>query len=246
MKKILIIEDNALSFERIKDMLARVKPDCEVYGPLASVSEVVEHLSANNDYYLIFSDICLLDGTVFEAFKKVMPKSFVIFTTAYNDYAMEAIKNNGVDYLMKPFAEDEVRTAIQKIESNPLLRKEHVEELVRDLPTYKERFLVERGDEFAILAVKDICFVCKSDNHVTAVDYSGVSYYIDEPMAELEKKLNPDMFFRLNRQYMASMKGIRKISSFFGSRLSVRLHGCDERIVISKERAAAFKAWIDK
>ena len=102
MKKILIIEDDYFSAKRLKRLILDIDDAVDIHGPLESVNKVVEELTTSNDYDLIFSDIRLVDGDVFEAFRIVMPKSFVIFTTAYDEYSMQAIKNNGLDYLMKP------------------------------------------------------------------------------------------------------------------------------------------------
>lgn len=112
MKKILIIEDDHFSAKRLRRLIMDFDDTVDIYGPLRSVNEVIEELTANNDYYLIFSDIRLADGDVFDAFRKVKPKSFVIFTTAYDEYAMEAIKNNGLDYLMKPIDPNELCAAM--------------------------------------------------------------------------------------------------------------------------------------
>ena len=117
MKKVLIIEDELLSAKRLKKKILDIDDTLEVDGPLQSVKDVVEYLESHDDYDLIFSDIRLLDGDVFMAFQKVLPSSFVIFTTAYDEYAMQAIKSNGIDYLLKPIDEDELRDAMKKVSS---------------------------------------------------------------------------------------------------------------------------------
>lgn len=115
MKKVLIIEDERISAIRLEKLIREIDDTIEVEGPLVSVSEVVEHLSRHNDYDLIFADIRLSDSDVFTAFQEIMPASFVIFTTAYDEYAMQAIKNHGIDYLLKPIDEKDLRQAIQKL-----------------------------------------------------------------------------------------------------------------------------------
>jgi two-component system, LytTR family, response regulator LytT len=126
MKKVLIIEDDHFSARRLKRLVMDIDDTIDVYGPLKSIMEVVAELTTNNNYDLIFSDIRLVDGDVFEAFKEVMPKSFVIFTTAYDEYAMEAIKNNGLDYLMKPIDADELRAAMNKLNLNYSTQQENI------------------------------------------------------------------------------------------------------------------------
>ena len=244
MQKVLIIEDDHFSARRLKRLIMDIDDTIDVHGPLKSVVEVTEELAANNDYDLIFSDIRLADGDVFEAFRKVMPQSFVIFTTAYDEYAMEAIKNNGLDYLMKPIDAGELRFnryAQQSAVVSPL------HDVLNDTRQYRERFLITKGDELCMLCADDICYINMHDNRITAFAVDGTSYPLPMSMNDLEQALDPARFFRLNRQYIANINGIRKISFYFSSKLIVRLKGCkDENIVISKEKATLFKKWLEK
>lgn len=208
-------------------------------------------IKRKQDYDLIFSDIRLADGDVFEAFRKVMPQSFVIFTTAYDKYAMEAIKNNGLDYLMKPIDADELRAAIGKLRLNRNAQQSAVERplhgVLNDTRQYRERFLITKGDELCRLCADDISYINMHDNRITAFAVDGTSYPLPMSMNDLEQALDPARFFRLNRQYIANIKGIRKISLYFGSKLMVKLKGCeDDNIVISKEKATLFKKWLEK
>lgn len=250
MKKILIIEDDFFSAKRLKKLIMDVNDTVDIHGPLRSVDDVVDELSVSNDYDLVFSDIRLVDGDVFEAFRKVKPNSFVIFTTAYEEYAMQAIKNNGFDYLMKPISFKELCAAMDKFK---MLKTAHEEvhsklnDLLNDTRQYRERFLVSKGDELVMLYTDDISYIYKTDNHVLAFTEDGSSYSLTMNMADLELALDPDKFFRINRQYIANIKGIKKISLFFSSKLIVKLKGCDDdNIVISKEKTGLFKKWLDK
>ena len=248
MQKVLIIEDDHFSARRLKRLIMDIDDTIDVHGPLKSVVEVTEELAANNDYDLIFSDIRLADSDVFEAFRKVMPQSFVIFTTAYDEYAMEAIKNNGLDYLMKPIDAGELRAAIGKLRFNRYAQQSAVvSPLLNDTRQYRERFLITKGDELCMLCADDICYINMHDNRITAFAVDGTSYPLPMSMNDLEQALDPARFFRLNRQYIANINGIRKISFYFSSKLIVRLKGCkDENIVISKEKATLFKKWLEK
>ena len=250
MRKILIIEDDFFSAKRLKKLIMDIDDMVDVHGPLKSVNDVVEELSVNNDYDLIFSDIRLLDGDVFEAFRKVRPNSFVIFTTAYEEYAMQAIKNNGLDYIMKPVDFKELCAAMEKIKMlSPANEEVHdkLNGLLDETRQYRERFLVSNGDELIMLYTDDISYISKSDNHVLAFMQDGTSYSLAMSMADLEMALSPDRFFRINRQYITNIKGIKKISLFFNSKLIVKLKGCnDDNIVISKEKTSQFKKWLDK
>lgn len=250
MKKILIIEDDFFSAKRLKKLIMDVNDTVDIHGPLRSVDDVVDELSVSNDYDLVFSDIRLVDGDVFEAFRKVKPNSFVIFTTAYEEYAMQAIKNNGFDYLMKPISFKELCAAMDKFKMFKTAHEEvhsKLNGLLNDTRQYRERFLVSKGDELVMLYTDDISYIYKTDNHVLAFTEDGSSYSLTMNMADLELALDPDKFFRINRQYIANIKDIKKISLFFSSKLIVKLKGCDDdNIVISKEKTGLFKKWLDK
>ncbi len=246
MKKVLIIEDELLSAKRLKKKILDIDDTLEVDGPLQSVKDVVEYLESHDDYDLIFSDIRLLDGDVFMAFLKVLPSSFVIFTTAYDEYAMQAIKSNGIDYLLKPIDEDELRDAMKKVSSltaNSSKLKAVVDKLVR----YKERLLVYKGGDMVSLQVSDILYFYKEGRNMVVTTVSGDAYGLSATIQDLEPQLNPDKFFRLNRQYLVNIKALKKISPFFNSKLIVQLFHCnDNNIIVSKERAVLFKEWLNR
>ena len=251
MQKVLIIEDDHFSARRLKRLIMDIDDTIDVHGPLKSMSEVTEELAANYDYDLIFSDIRLADGEVFEAFLMVMRQSFVIFSTAYVEYSIEAIKINGLDYLMKPIDAGELRAAIGKLRFNRYAQQSAVvsplHDVLNDTRQYRERFLITKGDELCMLCADDICYINMHDNRITAFAVDGTSYPLPMSMNDLEQALDPARFFRLNRQYIANINGIRKISFYFSSKLIVRLKGCkDENIVISKEKATLFKKWLEK
>lgn len=246
MKKVLIIEDELLSAKRLKKMILDIDDTLEVDGPLQSVKDVVEYMQAHDDYDLVFSDIRLLDGDVFMAFQKVLPSSLVIFTTAYDKYAMQAIKSNGIDYLLKPIDEDELREAMKKVgnltSSNGKL-KSVIDKLVR----YKERLLVYKGGDMVSLPVNDILYFYKDGRNMLVTTSSGEAYCLSVTIQELESQLDPDKFFRLNRQYLVNIAALKKISPFFNSKLIVQLSHCSDRnIIVSKERAVLFKEWLNR
>lgn len=251
MNKILIIEDDYFSAKRLKRLILDIDDAVDIHGPLESVNKVVEELTTSNDYDLIFSDIRLVDGDVFEAFRMVMPKSFIIFTTAYDEYSMQAIKKNGIDYLMKPIDFKELRLAMDRL--NVLASGQHEESysrldrLLNGTHKYRERFLVGKGDELIMLYADNISYIIKTESDVLAFVEDGTSYPLAMTMTELEQDLNPDKFFRINRQYIANINSIVKIRLFFNSKLIVKLKGCDDNdIMISKEKAAQFRKWLDR
>ncbi len=263
MKRILIIEDERMSASRLKRLISDIDDTLEVVGPLSSVEDVVDALSRDNRYDLIISDIRLHDRLVFEAFHDVMPRCMVVFTTAYDEYALEAFRHNGIDYLLKPIELDDLSRALdkalkpQKLTSSALgsanfmvSTEEESQNLIsaaRELRCFRERILVTRGDELIPLRTDSVRYFCVEDNAVVACTQQGETYRVPLTMNDLEQQLNPDLFFRLNRQYIAHIDSIRKISFFFSSKLIVRLTGCnDEHIIISKEKSAQFKQWLDR
>ena len=248
MKRILIIENERMSASRLKRLISDIDDTFEIVGPLTTVEEVVETLRQDTAIDLIISDIRLHDHLVFEAFHEVMPRCMVIFTTAYDEYALEAFRHNGIDYLLKPIEQDALTNAIRKasIHSTPSTSS-NILSASRELQCFRERILVSRGDELIPLRINSIRYFCVEDNTVTAYTEQGEAYRIPLTMNDLEQQLNPYLFFRLNRQYIAHIDSIRKISFFFSSKLIVRLNGCDDdHIVISKERSAQFKQWLDR
>ena len=152
---------------------------------------------------------------------------------------------------MKPIDADELRTAIGKLRLNRNAQQSAVvsplHDVLNDTRQYRERFLITKGDELCMLCADDISYINMRDNRITAFAVDGTSYPLPMSMNDLEQALDPSRFFRLNRQYIANIKGIRKICFYFGSKLMVKLKGCeDDNIVISKEKAALFKKWLEK
>ena len=254
MKRILIIEDERMSASRLKRLISDIDDTLDVVGPLTTVEEVIETLKQDTAFDLIISDIRLHDCLVFEAFHEVMPRCMVVFTTAYDEHALEAFRHNGIDYLLKPVEQDALANAIRKVQNNlndlnhlNYSNQSNLLSASRELRCFRERILVTRGDELIPLRTDTVRYFSIEDNIVTAYTNQGDSFRIPLTMNDLEQQLNPDLFFRLNRQYIAHIDSIRKISFFFSSKLIVRLTGCDDdHIVISKEKSAQFKQWLDR
>lgn len=250
MKKILLIEDEMLSANRLKKLLFNIDNTIQIDGPLKSVHKVQEMLRLHNDYDIIFSDIRLPDGDVFEAFKNTAPTSFVVFTTAYEEYPMQAIQCNGVAYLLKPIDEDELRETISRIDDlkktiTTLHKKK--ENTTKEIDRYRERFLAYKQDELIPVCVNDILYFYKDNRKVLLKIKNGNTYSLPVNMHELEDQLDQQKFFRINRQYIANVHGILRISQFFNSKLKIKLLQCDDEcIIVSKERAPLLKEWLDR
>lgn len=247
MKKVLIIEDERISAIRLEKLIREIDDTIEVEGPLASVSEVVEHLRRHNDYDLIFADIRLSDSDVFTAFQEIMPASFVIFTTAYDEYAMQAIKNHGIDYLLKPIDEKDLRQAIQKLSLGVKENTGKLHQVMGDMTHYKERLIVYKGEELIPLQVSEILYFSKESKELLCMTAEGKQYHVrNMTMQDLEEQLNPEKFFRLNCQYFIHIRALKRITPFFNSKLKVRLCHCqDEEILVSRERSILFKKWLE-
>lgn len=247
MKKVLIIEDERISAIRLEKLIREIDDTIEVEGPLASVSEVVEHLRRHNDYDLIFADIRLSDSDVFTAFQEIMPASFVIFTTAYDEYAMQAIKNHGIDYLLKPIDEKDLRQAIQKLSLGVKENTGKLHQVMGDMTHYKERLIVYKGEELIPLQVSEILYFSKESKELLCMTAEGKQYHVrNMTMQDLEEQLNSEKFFRLNRQYFIHIRALKRITPFFNSKLKVRLCHCqDEEILVSRERSILFKKWLE-
>ena len=247
MKKVLIIEDERISAIRLEKLIREIDDTIEVEGPLASVSEVVEHLRRHNDYDLIFADIRLSDSDVFTAFQEIMPASFVIFTTAYDEYAMQAIMNHGIDYLLKPIDEKDLRQAIQKLSLGVKENTGKLHQVMGDMTHYKERLIVYKGEELIPLQVSEILYFSKESKELLCMTAEGKQYHVrNMTMQDLEEQLNPEKFFRLNRQYFIHIRALKRITPFFNSKLKVRLCHCqDEEILVSRERSILFKKWLE-
>ncbi|EGN56099.1 DNA-binding response regulator [Hallella multisaccharivorax DSM 17128] len=250
MYKTLIIEDEPLGAEHLRKLILDIDDTISVSGPLKSVEEVKEALRCDNNYDLIFSDIRLGGNIVFDAFKEIFPNALIIFTTAYDEYAIRAFRNNGIDYLLKPIVPDELKAAIDKVRKLTLrseTQKQGLENLVNtsEHKTH-HHLLIPKGDELIPINTDDISYICKKFE-VRAYLFDGQGFAIPFTLGELEDMLDPEIFFRINRQYIANRRSFKRISIFLNSKLIVRLKGCnDDNIIISKERTIELKRWLSK
>jgi two-component system response regulator LytT len=251
---ILILEDEKKNFNRLKRLLEEIDATHHVAGPLASIAETVEWLQMNPAPDLILADIRLTDGLSFDALRQSSVSSPVIFTTAYDEYAIKAFKFNSFDYLLKPINADELAVAIQKVNrySSTSQRGSDdirllLEHMRKNNYRYRERFLLPYRDGYISVSVKDISHVALDGRNVCLYMKNGTNEKISYSLDELEKQLNPDEFFRVNRQYIVRIDSILSINNWFNSRLKVHLKKYpDTEVVVSRERATALKEWLDR
>lgn len=254
--RVLIIEDEAPAGRRLKKLLTEVRPEIEFLDLLDSVESSVNWLLKHPAPDLIFMDIQLADGLSFEIFNKVDVHSPVIFTTAFDEYSLRAFKVNSIDYLLKPISMDELRLSIekyerlvgsQKAESN----KTQIDELLKSLnikkETYKNRFLVKVGDKYYSIPTEQIAYFYTEDKAIFLLTNDKLRYPLDNSLDELEKTLNPDIFFRLNRQYIARLESIGRLHSFFNGKLKVFLKPeAEHEVIVSRDKAGILKEWLDR
>lgn len=226
--KILILEDEQRNAMRLIRLLNDIDPTFVIEGPFTNIKETVDFFQSGKTTDLILADIRLTDGLSFEALKYAPATVPIIFTTAYDEYAVQAFKFNSFDYLLKPLDADELEVAIDKATK---AGKNYAEENLRQLfdalqknqYRYRERFLLPYRDGY------------------------GTSEAVNVSMDELEQQLNPDCFFRANRQYIINVEHVLFLGNYFGGKLIVRLKGYpDTRITVSKEKAQRLKEWIDR
>lgn len=250
---VLIIEDEKPSARRLTRMLAAL--DIEVQYMLHSVAEAVEWFKNNEHPDLIFLDIQLSDGLSFEIFDTVSVKSAIIFTTAYDEYALQAFKLNSVDYLLKPIDDADLAFAISKYKgsvSKPQdvsLNFEDIKKLLGATAVeraYKKRFTTKIGQHIKMIAIDEIeCFY--SENKGTyAATIDTRNYLLDTTLELLENELEPQTFFRVSRKYFVNINAIKDIVSYTNSRLQIKLNNWNEQdIIVSRERVKDFKTWIE-
>ena len=249
--KVVIIEDEKPAARRLSRMLKEL--DIEPLTMLHSVEESVNWFYNNEHPDLLFLDIQLSDGLSFEIFDEVEVNSAIIFTTAYDEYALKAFKLNSIDYLLKPIDADELENAIQKFkqlqanDSQNNIDLEQLKLLVAPIQkNYKKRFTVKIGQHLKMISVDAIeCFFSENKaTHIQTID--NRSYLIESTLDQLEGKLQPDTFFRVNRKFVVNINAIKDIIAYSNSRLKLQLQTYNEtEIIVSRERVKDFKNWLE-
>ena len=250
MIKVVIIEDEKPAARRLERLLEQL--DLKVVAQLTSVQETVDWFSQNIHPELIFLDIQLSDGLCFEIFDKINIRSAIIFTTAYDEFALKAFKLNSIDYLLKPIVPEELLVSVEKfkkIHQNSLVNfnaeYEQLKTIFQQNKNYKERFTVYIGSEIKLLEIKEIaCFVSVEKNTL-AITLTGKTLPIEGSLEQVMAMLNPKIFFRVNRKHIIQLCAIQNIISYSNSRLQLIIPQYnDEEIIVSRERVKEFKEWL--
>lgn len=246
----IIVEDEPLAAQNLKGVLNEIET-LEIIATFESVNETVAWFTLHDSPDILFLDIHLADGSAFEIFDRVKINCSVIFTTAYDEYALKAFKVNSIDYLLKPIDINSVRKALEKYR-RLTFGNENRDTDLQNLLTYfkkntiyKNNFLVPvKGDKLVPLNVDDIAYLFIDYGTVKSISYENKSYSMDNTLDELENMLDPEIFFRANRQFIISRKAIKDIDLWFNNRLSVNLKvSLPEKILVSKARVPEFRSW---
>lgn len=245
--KYLIIEDEELAADRLRVLVQKQRPDWELLQVIPTVRQAVKSLSGLKPD-LIFLDIHLSDGNSFSIFDHIIIDIPIIFTTAYDSYALKAFELNSIDYLLKPVNEADLKRGIEKFEN----RSGHSAEpdwkkILSDLkPSYKDRFMVSTGSRIKSLPVDEISFFFAQGKHTFITDKSGKQYIIDQSLTQLNDLLNPKKFFQINRQYIVCFDCIEEMIPYSKSRLKIITKvDTPTEAIVSVDRAPKFKKWLE-
>jgi DNA-binding LytR/AlgR family response regulator len=249
---VIIIEDEKPSARRLQRMLKSLAVEAETM--LHSVEESIEWFQQNEHPDLIFLDIQLSDGLSFEIFEAIDINSAVIFTTAYDEYALQAFKLNSIDYLLKPIDEDDLKIAVEKYKGRTSkkeavtldfddIKKLLVNPIERE---YKKRFSVKVGQHLKLINVEDIECIYSENKGTYVYTSEGRNYLLDTTLDNLEDELEPDTFFRISRKFYVNINAIKDIVSYTNSRLQIKLkHYNEQNIIVARERVKDFKNWLE-
>lgn len=247
--RVVIIEDETAAAQNLTAVLRKICPDTEVVATIDTIVESVEFFGSAPSLDLVFMDIHLADGASFRIFDSVKIDTPIIFTTAYDQYALDAFKVNSIDYILKPVNEEELRRAIEKwqhLTSGD--RQEYAQRVSSVASTQRSEsqvFLVHFRDKIIPLKSEDIAFFHIFNEKVTAYCLDGSKYNIEQTLESLQSSLSTESFFRANRQFIISRKAVKDISVWFGSRLSVNMTlDTPEKVIVPKARVHEFKGWL--
>ena len=249
--KVVIIEDEKLSADHLELLISKLDIGIKVVDQLDTVKSAIKAFETGLICDLIFIDIHLADGNSFEIFNQIEIKTPLIFTTAYDNYAIQAFKQNSIDYLLKPISIEDLSNAIQKFKRNQLVSDwQMFDSFTRAYRQfngpYKGRFIVKTGENIEVVQSSDIHHFESKDSLTFLVTNKGKKYIIEYALEQLEKILLPSDFFRINRKTIIHIQSIDKVRTFFNNRLTVSSKYLDtESNIVSRERVPDFKKWLD-
>jgi DNA-binding LytR/AlgR family response regulator len=246
--RVLIVEDETAAYENLVDLLAEVDPSIEIAGNTESISQTIRWLQTSQLPDLILMDIHLSDGSAFSIFESIKIETPIIFTTAYDEYAIEAFKVNSIDYLLKPIKVEDMERALDKFKK--WTRQDIVEYMLQltklaPIPTYKDKILIPDKDRLLPVNLNEVSCFYTTDKSTRIFLKNGCNYSYTKTLDQIAVSLNPADFTRANKQFIVARNSVKNITIWFDSRLLITLDiETPERIYVSKNKAAEFKAWI--
>ena len=248
--RVVIVEDEAAASRRLKKLLHEINPAIEVLQELDSIETSLEWLGMGHEYDLLLLDIHLADGSSFEIFEHIEIEKPIIFTTAYDEYAIKAFKVNAIDYLLKPIKKAELSKAIERFESLRKNSDSSLKNLLKSLKpenssNYQKRFLIRIGQNIKVVEVNDAAYFYTEDKITFLITQAGKRYPVDYSLEKLDSTLNPQKFFRINRQFIINIDAIQDMYAYSKSRVKIGLNPpSDFDTIVSTERSPRFKKWL--
>ena len=249
---VLIIEDEQAAAENLKYLLKEIEPSITFETVIDTVVDAVDFFNKEHSVELAFFDIHLADGISFEIFEKTQVNVPIIFTTAYDEYAIKAFKVNSVDYLLKPIDEDELKEAINKYKTTKQTRlltdqfQQMLQLMSAEKKSYKSTYLVQQRDTLVPLSVDNVAYFTIDASIVKAVTRDNKSFIIDKKLEDIEIELNPELFFRANRQFIVNRNAIENLQLYFNGKLILNVNPQpEEQIIVSKAKAPQLKNWMN-
>ena len=252
MPIVLIIEDELPNVQRLEKMLRVIDKEIIFLENLQTVQASIAWLKTNAQPDIIFMDIRLIDGISFEIFNHVTITAPVIFTTAYDEYALKAFEVNGIDYLLKPLDADKLEKSFRKAMAvKSPENDDNILQLVKNMlvrqPIYRSRFLIAHKDRYLMIMTTDIAYFTIENRTTFLITHDSKRFMADQTLEVLEHELDPEFFFRITRQFIVSLKSIDKIYQHFNAQLKVKLiPALNDGVIISRERSALLKKWLDQ
>ena len=248
---VLIIEDEPRAAGRLVRLIKKIAPEFMIIAQTDSIADSIRVIESRTDIQLIFSDIELGDGTSFEIFRQVKSNVPIIFTTAYNQYAIKAFKVNGVDYLLKPIDEQELVQAIEKFkrnfQSNSLPDITSIAKAIENIKSksYKTRFLIKVGEKLKSIPITEIAAFYSRAKGTFILTKSGRNYSIDQALDQMVGELDATRFFKISRKYIVAVDALDEILVHSNSRLLLRIKGLENQdVVVAREKVKEFKTWL--
>jgi|SRR5882757_3552864 len=250
--EIIIIEDELKAAKSLASLIFKLRPAAKITAQLQSIESAVDYLSQNGEPDLIFMDIQLSDGLCFEIFKSVKIHCPIVFCTAFGEYAMDAIKANGIDYLLKPFSKEELQEAFEKVEN----LKNFFQQSTRPdldgllkrigLDEGKKSFLVFKNNKYTTIPTDLIAFIYIKYDSATIMTFQSQEYSITQSLDQVQSLLSPKQFYRLNRQYLINFSAVKEVEHYFARKLLVKLViPSRDKLLVGKEKATGFLDWLE-